>query len=312
MLKVSVIIVTRNRREDLRDTLLSYQKQTYENKEIIVVDNGSNDGTIEMMKDDFPHLDYTWLPDNFDIRSLNIAVSRSSGDIIWRTDDDSYPEDSNAFANIVDLFNKHQDIDIVCSEDIEVRDNNRIWEWYPLKVDKNNIPEKGYKSNIFPGTGAGIRKKVFDKIGGFWEFGFEELDFCTRAILADFNIRYFPNIRTLHFASRNNRIADDRWVKINKQLIRYQWKYMPISKAFGRSLVFLLTATMEAIYKKVRFAAYMEGIFGMISVSFMAYRNERMPVPKSKMYDVTLGQSAARNQLLFYKSVISRKLFGKK
>jgi glycosyltransferase involved in cell wall biosynthesis len=311
-MKVSVIIVTRNRCNDLKASLISYQNQTYSNKEIIVVDNGSDDGTREMMAKEFGHIDYTWLPDNFDIRSLNIAVSRSNGDIIWRTDDDSYPEDPEAFSKICAIFTRNPDIDIICSEDIEVSDNNKIWEWYPLKVDKINIPEKGYQSHIFPGTGAGIRKKVFDKIGGFWEFGFEELDFCTRAILSGFSIRYFPNIRTLHFASRNNRIADDRWVKINKQIMRYQWKYMPVGKALGRSIVFLFTATLEAIYKKIRLAAYLEGIFGMISVSFMAFRNERMLVPKSKMYDVTLGQSAARSQLLFYKSVITRKFFGKK
>lgn len=311
-MKISVIIVTRNRIEDLRNTLISYMGQTYEDKEIIVVDNGSDDGTIEMMRDEFPLIDYTWLPDNFDIRSLNIAVHRSKGDILWRTDDDSYPESPDAFKQICEIFQKHPDIDIVCSEDIEVRDNNKIWEWYPLEVDKVNIPEKGYQSNIFPGTGAGIRRKVFDKVGGFWEFGFEELDFCTRAILAGFNIRYFPNIRTLHFASRSNRIADDRWVKINKQLIRYQWKFMPFSKAFGRSIVFFITATIEAIYKKIRPASYFEGIFGMLSVAFMAYRNERTVVPQSLMYDVTLGKSAFRSQFLFYKSVITRKLFKKK
>ncbi|MBX3044939.1 MAG: glycosyltransferase [Candidatus Kapabacteria bacterium] len=311
-MKVSVIIVTRNRREDLRDTILSYLAQTHPNKEIIIVDNGSDDGTREMMQSDFPDIDYTWLPENFDIRSLNIAVARSKGDILWRTDDDSYPEDPNAFSRVCEIFEKNPNIDILCSEDIEVRDNYKIWEWYPLEVDKTNIPSDGFKSNIFPGTGAGIRRRVFDKIGGFWEFGFEELDFCTRAIMAGFSIRYFPDIRTLHFASRNNRIADDRWVKINKQLLRYQWKYMPFFKALGRSMVFLMTATIEAIYKKIRPAAYFEGIFGMISVSFMAYRNERMVVPKHLMYDVTLGKSAFRSQFLFYKSVISRKLFKKK
>lgn len=310
-MKISVIIVTRNRKEDLRSTIISYSSQTYLDKEIIVVDNGSDDGTREMMSNDFPDIDYTWLPDNFDIRSLNIAVSRSKGDILWRTDDDSYPESSDAFEKIISIFSKNEDIDIVCSEDIEVTDGNKIWEWYPHKVDKINIPEKGYQSHIFPGTGAGIRRRVFNKIGGFWEFGFEELDFCTRAILAGFKIRYFPNIRTLHFASRNNRIPDDRWVKINKQLVRYQWKYMPVGTAFGRTLLFIFTATLEAVYKRIKLSAYFEGILGMMSVAFMAYRNERIPVPKELMYDITLGTSAFRSQYLFFKSVFRRKILGK-
>lgn len=301
-----------NRKVDLKATLESYLSQSHEDKEIIVVDNASDDGTREMMRDEYPEIDYTWLPDNFDIRSLNIAVSRSSGDIIWRTDDDSYPQDKDTFKRVCEIFENYPNIDIICSEDIEVTDNYQIWEWYPLKVDKVNIPPNGYQSNIFPGTGAGIRKKVFDKIGGFWEFGFEELDFCTRAILAGFNIRYFPDIKTLHFSSRRNRVPDDRFVKINKQLVRYQWKYMPFWKALRSSLVSLAAATLEAIYKRIRLASYFEGIFGMISVAFMAYRKERNVVPESKMYDVTLGISAVRSQYLFFKSVLLRKIFKNK
>ncbi|MFA7627744.1 MAG: glycosyltransferase family 2 protein, partial [Candidatus Kapaibacterium sp.] len=300
------------RRPDLKSTLLNYEQQTHEDKEIIVVDNGSDDGTREMMGSEFPHIDYTWLPDNFDIRSLNIAVFRSSGDIIWRTDDDSYPEDKDAFKKISSIFEENDDIDIICSEDIEVRDRYQIWEWYPLKVDKINIPPKGYQAHIFPGTGAGIRRRVFDKIGGFWEFGFEELDFCTRAIVAGFGVRYFPNIRTLHFASGFNRIPDDRWVKLYKQMIRYQWKYMPFHLAFGRMLFYMFIASIEAVYKKIRPAAYFEGMFGMISVSFMAYRNERNVVPADKMYDVSLGTGAFKSQVLYFKSVFTRKFLNKK
>jgi glycosyltransferase involved in cell wall biosynthesis len=311
-MKISVIIVTRNRMVDLKSTILNYLSQTYEDKEIIIVDNGSDDGTREMMANEFSQIDYTRIPDNFDIRSLNIAISRASGDILWRTDDDSYPEDKDAFKKIIEIFKSQSDVDILCSEDIEVNDNYKIWEWYPLKVDKSNIPPNGFQAHIFPGTGAGIRKTVFDKIGGFWEFGIEELDFCTRAILAGFNVRYFPNIRTLHFASKSNRIVDDRWVKISKQLIRYQWRYMPFFVALRRTFLFIFTNTIDAIYKKVKLSTYFEGIFGMLSVSFMAYRNERNVVPKSKMYDVTLGTSAVKSQFLFYKSVFLRKFYKNK
>ena len=311
-MKISVIIITMNRKVDLKASLESYLSQSHKDKEIIVVDNASDDGTREMMRDEYPEIDYTWLPDNFDIRSLNIAVSRSSGDILWRTDDDSYPQDKDAFKRVCEILEKYPEIDIISTEDIEVRDDYQIYDWYPLQVDKINIPPTGYKSHTFHGTGAAIRKKVFDTIGGFWEFGFEELDFSTRAILAGFNIRYFPNIRTLHFGSKGNRIVDDRWVKINKQLLRYQWKFMPFWIALGRTFIFFINAVIDAFYKKIKLTTFFEGMFGMVSVSFMAYRKERMVIPKSKMYDATLGISAFRAQFLFFKSVITRKFFKKK
>ena len=306
-MKISVIIITRNRCNDLRNTITAYLRQTYIDKEVIVVDNASNDGTREMMKNDFADIEYLWLPENFDIRSINIGIEMSSGDIIWRTDDDSYPEQPDAFEKIVEIFEQNEDIHIICSEDIEVRQNYKIWEWYPNKVDKINIPVKGYIANSFPGTGAGIRREVYDKIGGFWEFGFEELDFCTRAIVAGYNIRYFPNIRTLHFASAGNRNNSVRWVKISKQLIRYQWKYFPFWMALRRTILYFNVQFIEAVMKRLPLSAIFEGLFGMLSVAFGAYREERQVVPLNKIHEITLGTNAFKTQIHYYKTIIGRK-----
>lgn len=306
-MKFSVIIITRNRLKDLINTINAYQSQTFDEKEIIIVDNASNDGTKEYIPNHFPNVKYLWLPDNFDIRSINIGIELSNGDIIWRTDDDSNPEDINAFKNVAEIFEKNPDIDIICTEDIEVRSNYQIWEWYPLKVDKENIPEKGYPSNVFPGTGAAIRRKVYDKIGGFWEFGFEELDFCTRAIINGFNVRYFPNIRTLHYASPGNRNQAQRWVKISKQLIRYQWKYFPFWNALGRTILYFHVQIVEAIIKKIPISGILEGIFIMIATIFYTYREERNPVSKDMIQKITLGVNPLKMQYLYYKTIILRK-----
>jgi len=55
-MKISVVLITRNREEDVRRSLEGYLRQTYPNKEIIVVDNASTDGTREMMKNDYPNI----------------------------------------------------------------------------------------------------------------------------------------------------------------------------------------------------------------------------------------------------------------
>lgn len=306
-MKFSVIIITRNRLKDLINTINAYQLQTWEDKEIIIVDNASNDGTKEYIPIHFPEIKYLWLPDNFDIRSINIGIELSKGDIIWRTDDDSNPEDINAFKNVAEIFQKNPDIDIICTEDIEVKSNYQIWEWYPLKVDKENIPPKGYPSNVFPGTGAAIRRKVYDKIGGFWEFGFEELDFCTRAIINGYNVRYFPNIRTLHYASPGNRNQAQRWVKISKQLIRYQWKYFPFWNALGRTILYFHVQLVEAIIKKIPISGILEGIFMMFATIFYTYREERNPVSKDMIPKITLGVNPLKMQYLYYKTIILRK-----
>lgn len=309
----SVIIITRNRLKDLRKTLRSYLQQDYTNKEIIVVDNASDDGTKEKIPTEFPEIKYTWLPDNFDIRAINIGIEMSKGDIIWRTDDDSNPESPDAFSKAAEIFKNRDDVDIICTEDIEVNRNNTIWEWYPHKVDKLNIPENGYKAHTFPGTGAAIRRKVYDKIGGFWGFGFEEIEFCTRAIVAGFNVRYFPNIRTLHYASPANRISDWRYTRINSQLIRYQWRYFPFWQALTRSIFYYYVQLLSGIIRRVSFSAWMELVFLLPAIALRTYREERNVVPKDKIPDITLGVSPFKSELLFFVDVFKSKFFkGKK
>lgn len=307
-MKFSVIIITRNRQEDVQRSIEGYLRQVYPNKEIIIVDNGSTDGTRDMMKNEFPDIKYLWLPDNFDIRSINIGIELSDGDIIWRTDSDSFPESEHAFEQALEIFEKFPDVDIISTEDIEVRKNNQIWEWYPLPIDKNNIPPGGFKANFFPGTGAAIKRKVIDTIGGFWEFGFEELDFCTRAIIAGFNVRYFPSIRTLHWASPVDRNMPNRWVMASKQYVRYSWRYFPFWRALGRTAEILFFQTILAISQKMPPSAIFEGVFSMLAAMFSTYRNERRVVSKEKLNDITLGVSILRTQMRFFKQTFMFKL----
>jgi GT2 family glycosyltransferase len=307
-MKFSVIIVTRNRKDDVKVSLEGYLRQTYQNKEIIVVDNESTDGTREMMESEYSDIKYLWLPDNFDIRSINIGIEMSTGDIIWRTDSDSHPESEFAFEQVAKIFKENSDIDIIATEDIEVRKGYQAWEWYPLQIDKNNIPTNGFKANFFPGTGAAIKRQVYDKIGGFWEFGFEELDFCTRAIVAGFNVRYFPNIRTLHYASPQDRDNPNRWVKASKQSIRYNWRYFPFGTALARTAQIFFYQIIWALINRMPVTSILEGIFGMLEMMFYTYRNERMVVPQDKINDITLGVSIARSQYRFFKQIISNKI----
>lgn len=307
-MKISVIIVTKDRKDDLIVTLAGFMNQTYMNYEIIIVDNASTDGTREMITRDYPSVKYFWLPDNFDIRSINIGIEMSDGDIIWRTDSDSHPETEIEFQKVIDIFTKHAEIDVISMEDVEVRKGNEIWDWYPLPHVKVNLPDKGYKTHIFPGTGAAIRRKVYDEIGGFWEFGFEELDFCTRAIVAGFTLRYFPNIRVLHYSTPTERNSSERWIRISKQFVRYNWKYFPALSANWRYFVIFWSQIAMAIISRINPIAILEGILSMNAVALQTIRNERRVVPKSLIPEITLGTSLTKTQIKFFKHVIFNKI----
>lgn len=308
-IKISVIVPTRNRKEQLRKTIEAFMVQTWQNKEIIVVDNASDDGTNLMMANFFPDIKYIKLPDNIDILAINIGIEASSGDIIWRTDDDSYPEYNDTFEKVIQIFTENPDIHIIGTETIQVYPTRHIYSWHRKVVDKSNVPTGGYPTNLFSGNGAAIRRKVYDKIGGFWGYGYEESDFCTKAIVNGFNVRYFPNLAVLHFAeSKENRDPSWRWSRVSAQLVRYNWKYFPFWRAirdFGLIYIFQLIA---GIIQGISFIAFLEGIFSMPAVTFRTIREERQVVPKNKIYDITLGTSLGGGITTHYLNALKRKL----
>ena len=96
-----VVLVTYNRLDKLKIALKCYEKQTYLPKEIIVVNNNSNDGTYEYLE--------KWKLKESKIKKTIINLKKNSGgsggfytglkeslskkfDYVWVSDDDAFPE----------------------------------------------------------------------------------------------------------------------------------------------------------------------------------------------------------------------------
>lgn len=311
-MKISVIIVTYNRWHDLKNTINAYLNQTYKNVEIIVIDNASIDETRVRLPLEFPTVRYVWLPENFEIRSLNIAIELSTGEILWRCDDDSHPIDASCFEQVISIFKKHRDIHIIAGEVVIPKNNNAVWDWYPKRVNKTNVPDTGYKSHYFSGAAVGIRRCVTDRIGGFWGFGNEEIDFSTRAILSGFNIRYFPNLVSAHNVSPGGREKSWRWVTMCHQMMRYRWKYYPFWKALFASLLAAFTQLLIGIYRYKKLTVLLEGLVAMFAGAFYAINNERQVVTGKQLRDITLSSNLIKDEYKFIKSSIKGILFRRK
>jgi len=64
---VTVNILSYNRKDELRFTLTKVYEQDYKNIEVIVVDNASSDGTLEMVEEEFPNVKLIKLDKNIGI-----------------------------------------------------------------------------------------------------------------------------------------------------------------------------------------------------------------------------------------------------
>ncbi|MFY8159696.1 MAG: glycosyltransferase family 2 protein [Candidatus Kapaibacteriota bacterium] len=305
-MKISIVIFTRNRKGILEVALNKYKEQTYQNFEIILLDNGSTDGTPEMIREKFPEIQYIYFPDNLFLYAFNYGVTLASGDLIWRTDDDAYPQENTLFDDIVNKFKKYPEIDILATEIFEIN-INQLSKWYNGKIVNNDIPLNGIEVPTFIGPGAMIKREIFTKIGGFWDFGFEETDFATRAIISGYNIRFFPQFVVNHFADPSSRNLADRRIKYAMQFTRYYTKYFPLSNIYINVIFIHIGFTLFSIFHKLGIKVLIEGNLSIITQMLKTFRTERIKINKKQLENITMGQSYLKNELYYVRMRIKKK-----
>ncbi len=102
MLKISIVTPSYNQGKYIKETIESVLAQNYQNWEHIIVDGGSNDETVSIIKQ-YPHLKWISEKDNGSVFALNKGIKMATGDIIgWLNSDDFY--EKNIFQDVADAF----------------------------------------------------------------------------------------------------------------------------------------------------------------------------------------------------------------
>ncbi len=101
--KITLIVASLNGKDELRPLLESYRKQTYQNKELIFMDGGSTDGTLELMEEYRSIIDYgVSEPDEGVMDAWNKALPKATGDWIHFLGGGDYLYDENVYAELVE------------------------------------------------------------------------------------------------------------------------------------------------------------------------------------------------------------------
>ena len=130
---VSILTPSYNQRRWLPQTLASVAIQTYGNLEHVVADGGSNDGSVELLRDALPREQWTSEPDSGQSEALNKALARSRGEIIgWLNSDDAYLFD-DAVASVVAHFRANPSTEVVYSHAALMSEDDRLLHvlWAP-------------------------------------------------------------------------------------------------------------------------------------------------------------------------------------
>jgi glycosyltransferase involved in cell wall biosynthesis len=208
---VSLIIVSRDRPDDLKRVLASLRFQTYDNFEVIVVSNfNPNDHRVKYVSFDQPNIS----------AARNIGVDHAAGDIIAFCDDDAIPE-PEWLSRLVPAFDDNQ----VGIAGGFVRGRNGIsFQWMGLETDKFGSDHamkidapltRGMKNGRMlkvQGTNCAFRKSALIAIGGFdagFAFYLDETDISWRMSQAGWKTTIIPTAEVQHgFAASNLRGAN--------------------------------------------------------------------------------------------------------
>jgi GT2 family glycosyltransferase len=189
---VSIVILSWNRKEKLKYVLTKLREQSYPNIEIIVVDNGSTDGTVEEVERKFTEVKLIKLPRNIGLEGYNIGFKNAKGKYIVVLDDDSYPEKDAIERGIIE-FEKDAALGIIA---------------FHILTPSGEVITKDWPENVtsFWGCGAMIRKSALEKVGYYdpdlFIYG-NEYDLAIRMWHYGYKVIYNKNIIGYHMLAKS-------------------------------------------------------------------------------------------------------------
>jgi glycosyltransferase involved in cell wall biosynthesis len=116
--KLSIITPSFNQAQFIEETILSVLDQNYENLEFIVIDGGSTDDSVKIIKKYESRLAY-WISekDEGQAHALNKGLARATGDLVaYLNSDDLYLP--GAFASVIEYFKQHPECQWLCGDTV--------------------------------------------------------------------------------------------------------------------------------------------------------------------------------------------------
>jgi glycosyltransferase len=166
--KVSIITAVYNGADYIEENILSVKNQDYPNIEHIIIDGGSKDGTVNIIRKYAGTYGLKWVSerDGGIYYAFNKGFSLATGEVYAWLDGDNYFQ-PGAVRRVADFFEKNREIDIVCGDLEIVTKHGEHASIY-------RVPDVSFKNALMKNTGGMpfqpavfFKKEIYKKAGGF-------------------------------------------------------------------------------------------------------------------------------------------------
>lgn len=237
--RFSIVIVSLNGRQRLAMPLDALRRCDPAPHEVIVVDNGSNDGTSRFVRETYPEAMLVRAPRNLGFAGgNNLGIMNASGDVVILLNDDTEP-DADWLAPLAAGFDSDPHLGIAGTRllypgreriqhlgcRIEANGLTKHVD-YGVSVKDQTLHEPADMDYV-TGAALAIRRETIASIGllddGFWPIYFEEVDWCVRARRRGWAVRVFPASTVIHHESQTTEKLSRRFLTM---YTRNRWRFV--------------------------------------------------------------------------------------
>lgn len=264
MKAVTVIIPNYNGIKYIKDCMDSLRNQSMSDFDIIVVDNASTDGSIELVENEYSDVIVKRLDQNYGFcHAVNVGIAMTKTQYLILLNNDTRV-DYNFVEELYKTIDAHEDTFAVASKMLQMNSDNKIDAagdlycalGWAFSLGKDQSATKYDKEAIVFSAcgGASIyRKSVFEQIGYFDELHFsylEDVDVCYRARIMGYQNRYTPKAIVYHAGSGT---TGSRYNSFKVRMAaRNSWyviyKNMPLLQIIINFPFFLIGFSIKALF----------------------------------------------------------------
>jgi len=280
---VSVVIVYYKRRETIAESIDSVLRQEYSNREVIVVDNHSEDGLKQWIETHGYDVRLIELPENLGAcGGRNAGIRAARGTIVVCLEDDVSFLSPFELDKMIKVFDMNSNIHVlafkICDPDTG---ELRLREWCHPRYWKESSEEE-FETNWFGEGASAFRREVFETCGLYYEplfYGPESHDLIIRLMNRGFKILYTPLVRVGHRAAQKGRTSNRQFFYFTRNYFWLAYK----NHHFAKGLRFLLPKILMMSYFALRtgnfrpfFRGVLHGVKGLGQI-----RADRAPASRS-------------------------------